>query len=458
MSTDTILIVEDEHIVANDLQLTLRRAGYTVCGIAPSVPKALELVHREKPWLVFVDIILKGELTGIDLAAELNKLDIAFIYLSANSSQQVLQLAKVTQPYGFIVKPFREKDIEVTLDIARYRYEHHQRIKEQESIADMSDAFEGIVGKSPGMLEVFELVRQVAPLDTSVLIMGETGSGKEGIANCIHRLSPRRSKPFVKVNCATLPVNLIESELFGHERGSFTGAHERRIGKFEQAAGGTIFLDEIGEMPVDMQVKLLRVLQEKEIERIGGRGAIKINVRVIAATNRNLEKEIADGRFRMDLYYRLHVFPISLPSLRERVQDIPLLATHFIQLYAEKTGKTVKGISQSALKTLMQYPWPGNVRELQHLIERSVLLCREEILKEVNLPDLPFVGPAGQHIYEDQPVKTIDELERDHILAVLARCNNRISGPGGAASMLNIPASTLSSKMKKLGIVKRHTV
>ena len=478
MTNDKILIVEDELIVANDLQLTLKRAGHSVCGIASSVPKAMELVRQEKPWLVFIDILLKGNLTGIDLASELNQLDIAFIYLSANSSSQILQLAKVTQPYGFIVKPFRAKDILVTLDIARYRYEQHRRIKEQAGFPDPHDSgqpasapvdrtdvpaypdgtyeFEGIVGKSPRMMEVFELIRQVSPLDTSVLITGETGSGKEGIADCIHRLSPRRTKPFIKVNCATLPVNLIESELFGHEKGSFTGAFDKRIGKFEAAAGGTIFLDEIGEMPVDMQVKLLRVLQEKEIERIGGRGFIKVDVRVIAATNRNLEKEIEVGKFRLDLYYRLHVFPISLPSLRERVQDIPLLVSHFIDMYAQKTGKPVKGISQPALRALLQYSWPGNVRELQHLVERSVLLCREEILKEIPLPNQPFAAPPAGSILSDRSVKTIDELERDHILAVLAKCNNRISGPGGAAALLNLPPSTLSSKMKKLGIVKRH--
>jgi DNA-binding NtrC family response regulator len=473
-STDKILIVEDELIVAGDLQMTLRRAGHTVCGIAQSVPRALEIIDKEKPWLVFLDIFLKGEQTGIDLAMQLHRRNIAFIFLSANSSQQVLREARVTKPYGFIVKPFREKDILVTLDIARYRYDQDNLLlqKQISSVAPGSrnvaaaasstetpndKAFHGIVGQSPAMLEIFDVVRQVAPLDTSVLILGDSGTGKEGIASLIHRLSPRHAKPFIKVNCAALPLTLIESELFGHEKGSFTGAFEKRIGKFEAANGGTIFLDEIGEMLPDMQVKLLRVLQEKEIERIGGNATIRIDVRVIAATNRNLEKEIAEGKFRLDLYYRLHVFPISLPSLRDRPGDIPLLVQHFIDIYAARDRRPTTGITSSAIQLLQSWTWPGNVRELQHQVERAVLLCRDNTLRECHFPDLPAIiqsTPAPHS--SDNAVKTIDELERDHILAVLAKCNNRIAGPGGAASLLNIPPSTLSSKMKRLGIVKRH--
>lgn len=482
----SILIVEDELVVAGDIRLTLERAGYTVCGIARSYHSAMEIITATPPGLVLLDIFLKGELTGIDLAAELNKKDIPFVYLSANCNTGVLEMAKVTQPSGFIVKPFREKDLLVTLDIARYRHDYKQQLKGAgdgdssparkvrtgggSSYAapgdggyavpgtSASDAngpgLNGIIGNSANMLRIFDLVKEVGPLDTSVLILGESGTGKEGIANCIHHLSPRRKGPFVKLNCAALPPNLVESELFGHEKGAFTGAYDRRIGKFEQANGGTLFLDEIGEMQPSVQVKLLRVLQEREIERIGGRETIKVNVRIIAATNCNLEKGIAEGKFRLDLYYRLNVFPVVLPALRERKGDIPLLVSYFIKMYAQKTNRPTEGISGEALVRLMEYSWPGNVRELQNLIERSVLMSNDIILQNVS-----FISPMAK---EGQPevtggqVKTIAEMERDHILSVLRTCKGRISGSGGAASLLNLPASTLKSKMKKLGIEKSY--
>ncbi len=306
------------------------------------------------------------------------------------------------------------------------------------------------------MQKVFGLVKEVGPLDTSVLILGESGTGKEGIATNIHRLSPRRNKPFVKLNCAALPPNLVESELFGHEKGSFTGAFDRRIGKFEQADGGSLFLDEIGEMPPALQVKLLRVLQEREIERIGGKETIKVNVRIIAATNSNLEKGITEGRFRLDLYYRLNVFPVILPPLRHRKEDIPLLAAHFIKMYATKTNRKTETISSEALSRLMDYPWPGNVRELQNVIERSVLMTNDSVLRDVSFMSSSTAAAPVKEAQTDEVsrVKTIAEMEREHILAVLRKCKGRISGSGGAAELLRLPASTLKSKMKKLGIEK----
>jgi DNA-binding NtrC family response regulator len=452
-----ILIVEDEFIVANDLNLMLRRAGYTICGIADSVPEARDIISREKPDLVLLDIQLKGRLTGINLAQELHEQQIAFVFLSAFSSQSILESAKSTQPYGFLVKPFREKDILVTLDIAWFRHQHDRQqaltgVTSPVTPLDKIQDFEGIIGKSKALMEVLELVAKVAPTDTSVLILGESGTGKEQIANCIHNLSPRKSKPFVKVNCAALPTNLIESELFGHEKGAFTGALERRIGKFEQASGGTILLDEIGEMPPEMQVKLLRVLQEKEIERIGGRTPIKVDVRIVAATNRNLEKEIAEGRFRLDLYYRLNIFPITLPPLRERKEDIPLLAYHFVSRYARKIGKTIADISPKVLKDLTAYHWPGNIRELEHLLERSILLSNGSVIKEIYLP--PGTQKSAAREPEETRIKTIEENERDHILAILKKCEGKIWGSGGAAELLGVPPTTLNSKMKKLGIKK----
>jgi len=494
----SILIVEDELVVAGDIRLTLERAGYTVCGVARSYHSAMEIITATPPGLVLLDIFLKGELTGIDLAGELNKRDIPFVYLSANCNTGVLEMAKVTQPSGFIVKPFREKDLLVTLDIARYRHDLKKqmrgadagdgagaRVRKRAATGDASvvgvasrqseglPGLNGIIGSSPAMLRVFELVKEVGPLDTSVLILGESGTGKEGIANCIHDLSGRRKNPLVKLNCAALPPNLVESELFGHEKGAFTGAYDRRIGKFEQASGGTLFLDEIGEMQPSLQVKLLRVLQEREIERIGGRDTIKVDVRIIAATNLNLEKAMAEGKFRLDLYYRLNVFPVILPPLRGRTEDIPLLVNHFIKMYAKKANRPTKGIAGEALARLMDYSWPGNVRELQNLIERSVLMSGETILR-----NLSFIGaPQGEVTAHDTgggqarvqdtgggqvrvqetgggQVKTIAEMEREHILSVLRTCKGRISGAGGAAELLNLPASTLKSKMKKLGIEK----
>ena len=642
-----ILIVEDQFVEANDLQLILKKAGYGVCGIARSVPIAQEMIKKERPDFVLLDIFLKGKLTGVDLAKQLREDNIPFIYLSANSNEEILSEAKTTEPYGFIVKPFREKDLLITLEIAEYRHEHsreskyrreteliHQleqvlsddsdwkqkllyigktiqpdvpfdfvtagfdnterilnnawsflrigfneyqaiglnelstitgitlgelmaihaasekdttaiffnnekfeeiiqrpslkkifaeafevssllvlplqladgitfsfcfysrrpdvynaehiallhhlqptltinieqllnvgnpgndiispKIKRSELINDHNNVtipeFEGIIGSSHLLLTVFDQITQVAPFDTSVLILGESGTGKERIADAIHNLSPRKGKPLVKINCATLPATLIESELFGHEKGSFTGATDKRTGKFEHANKGTMFLDEIGEMPVDLQVKLLRVLQEKEIEPIGSRSPIKVDVRVIAATNRNLEKEVAEGRFRLDLYYRLNVFPIELPPLRERIEDLHALAVHFIKTYNRKAGKKITGLSDKVLKNMMAYSWPGNIRELENVIERSVLMTKGTIIEEIFLPAsrVKEVGGNGQNL----SIKTIHENERDYIISILKKCNGRIWGTGGAAEILNIPPTTLKSKMKKLSIQK----
>jgi len=311
-----------------------------------------------------------------------------------------------------------------------------------------------IIGQSNSLENIFRMINHVASSDSTVLILGETGTGKELIARAIHNASPRQNKLMVKINCATLPQNLAESELFGHEKGSFTGATERRIGKFELAHNGTLFLDEIGELSLELQVKILRALQEKEIERIGGKGVIKTNVRIIAATNRNLLKEVEKGNFRADLYYRLNVFPISMPPLRDRLEDIPFLAAHFITRISKKTGRLVNSISKSALNKLMFYPWPGNVRELEHLIERSILLCTGTVLKEIHLPKIDRSETISNG--EEQKIKTIHENEREHILAILKRCKGKISGIGGAAEILKIPATTLNSKIKKFKIKREH--
>ncbi len=309
-----------------------------------------------------------------------------------------------------------------------------------------------MIGKSPGIKNVAGLISIVAGADSTVLIMGETGTGKELVARAIHNLSSRKDKLMIKVNCASLPASLIESELFGHERGSFTGAFERRIGKFELADKGTLFLDEIGELNLELQGKLLRAIQEKEIERVGGKQVISVDVRIVAATNRDLQKEVEEGKFRRDLYYRLNVFPIIVPALRERTEDIPLLVLHFITKLSNKLNRKITSISDSCLRSLMEYPWPGNIRELEHLIERSMLMTTGLVIKEVFLPKHACNEPVS--ILNQHPIKSLEQNERDHILAVLSRCNWRISGAGQAAEILGLPATTLHSRIKKLGIKK----
>jgi len=311
--------------------------------------------------------------------------------------------------------------------------------------------FSEIVGEHDRMREVYRLISRVAGSPSSVMILGETGTGKELIARAIHHSSPRKTKIMIKVNCAAMPPNLIESELFGHEKGAFTGAFERRIGKFELANQSTLFLDEIGELPVDLQVKLLRVIQEREFERIGGKNTIKVDVRIITATNRNLEMEVAEGRFRSDLYYRLNVFPIRIPSLRDRKEDVVPLARFFIDRYSKQTGISVKGMTPEVAEKLTAYEWPGNVRELEHLIERSVLLANSNVLKEVHLPAEQQESPE---LFRDQ-LTTMEEKTRQHIITTLKRCSGKIGGEGGAAEILDIPATTLHTKMKKLQIAKK---
>ena len=456
-----VLIVEDQFIEANNLRLILNKDGYSVLPIAHSVEDAHQIMERQTPEIVLLDIRLRGVLTGIDLAGSLRERDIPFVYLSANSDKPILEAAIATKPYGFLVKPFREKDVLVMLDVATYLHQHslesnvgaHARmIPTQDRRA--GNEFSNIIGKSPLFLEVLRNVKIVGPSETSVLILGESGTGKELIAQAIHRISSRKARSLVVVNCATLPANLIEAELFGHEKGTFTGALDKRIGKFEQADGSTIFLDEIGELPLDLQVKFLRVLQEKEIEPIGGQKR-KINIRVIAATNRKLEDEMAAGRFRMDLYYRLNVFPISLPPLRERKEDIVLLASHFLQVYAAKEKKVITGLADHVIRDMLNYTWPGNVRELENLMERSILLASDDI---VNVSPVPANTRKTPLVAMEDRVKTMTENERDHILTALEKCNWKIYGKGGAAELLEINGSTLHSRMKKLGIGKQGNV
>lgn len=642
-----ILIVEDEFIVANDLRLILSPAGYRVVGIAASAGEADEYLQSNRPDIVILDIRLEGNISGIEFARKLRAENIAFIYLSANSNQKVLEEARTTEPYGFLVKPFRERDLLVMLDIAWYRHTHslesklrqeehlqkqltaisneasgipekmlkvagaiqsfipfdfvtnglrppgagyfgdsgylrtgfgeyqfigekeimtvtglsqhdlsamvandpvennaclyhaetagrdrgiaslqkvifsrfrmrsclvfpvalgyglsvqycfysrqpaaytkdHIRLLERlktsleelagrtaygappatavknEAVAaggrqeDMMNhpGFKGIIGSHHLLLSALDLAAKVAPYSTSVLILGESGTGKERVAQSIHLFSPRKDGPFVKVNCAAIPATLIESELFGHEKGAFTGAIEKRKGKFELADGGTIFLDEIGELPVAMQVKLLRVLQEREIEYVGGRAPVKVNVRIVAATHRNLEKEVAEGNFRLDLYYRLNVFPITLPPLRERKPDIEALSLFFAKKFCKSFNKPFNGISETMLETLYGYDWPGNIRELENILEQSVVLNdgKSKLQLARKLP-AGVPKPPGNNIGTIEEIKGIQrQTEKEYIITILKKTNGRIRGAQGAAEMMKIKPTTLESKMAKLNI------
>jgi transcriptional regulator with GAF, ATPase, and Fis domain len=315
--------------------------------------------------------------------------------------------------------------------------------------------FEEIVGTSPALKSVLSRISKVAPSDSTVLITGETGTGKELVARAIHRRSDRASRAFVSVNCAAIPRDLIASELFGHEKGAFTGATQQRLGRFELANGGSIFLDEVGELPAETQIALLRVLQEHEFERVGGSRRIRADVRVIAATNRDLQAAINAGSFRSDLFYRLNVFPIEIPSLRERRADIPLLVEYFIDRYARKAGKNIRRVNNKTLELLQSYPWPGNIRELQNVIERSMILCETEIFSiDENWLPPPALTPEPKAQVE-LPRRLLVQ-ERDMIEAALKDTRGRVFGPTGAAAKLGIPRSTLESKIRSLKIDKNR--
>ncbi|HZE88784.1 MAG TPA: sigma 54-interacting transcriptional regulator, partial [Verrucomicrobiae bacterium] len=358
---------------------------------------------------------------------------------------------------------YKERDSELLLAIAdqvvlaiqnMLAYEEIASLKrqlEQENLYLQEErraetSFEDVVGESPAIQKVLGSVRMVAGTDSTVLVTGETGTGKELVVRAIHRLSGRKDKILVKVNCAALPSGVIESELFGHEKGAFTGALTRRAGRFEMASGGTLFLDEIGDLPLELQAKLLRVLQDGEFERVGGTQTLKVNVRMVAATNRDLKGAVEEGRFRADLFYRLNVFPIAIPPLRDRLEDVPRLTRHFAMMYSSKMGKPIGSIGEQVLGELVKYGWPGNVRELQNVIERAVILSRNGRLE---LGD-SLASPVGGS--RMKPGASLEEIEREHIRSVLESVGWRVSGESGAAKILGLKRTTLEARMSKLGI------
>jgi len=349
-------------------------------------------------------------------------------------------MLKIFDPDGAGVMPNPEISMVGSSAIAKLHASHESQPE---------NGTHGIIGNSPRLKSVLDQISLVAPTDSTVLILGETGTGKELVARAVHKLSPRRNAPFVTLNCAAVPAGLLESELFGHERGAFTGAETQRIGRFEAANGGTLFLDEVGDIPLDLQVKLLRVLQEKEFERLGSTRSSRVNVRVVAATNRDLIQMIDDKSFRADLYYRLSVFPILLPPLRERPEDIPVLIRHFATKYAERMNKAVEAIPSETMEAMLSYNWPGNIRELQNFIERGVIISQSPVFQ----PDLGQI--QHQRTKPRNNSQTLNDATRNHILQILDEANWVIGGRHGAATRLGIPRTTLISKMRRLGIESR---
>jgi len=322
-----------------------------------------------------------------------------------------------------------------------------------EAEINLENRYEDIVGESKQLRQVLSEIETVAPTDATILIQGETGTGKELLARAAHRLSPRRDRTFIKINCAAIPAGLLESELFGHEKGAFTGAIARKIGRLELAHEGTLFLDEVGELPLDLQPKILRALQEREIERVGGTRPIPVNIRLIAATNRDLAQMVADKQFRADLFYRLKVFPILSPPLRERADDIAVLVRHFVATHSRRMGKTIESIPQETMQTLVRWPWPGNIRELENFLERAVILTRGRVLY-APLAELETTTPPSAEPVAATDKPTLRDNERDHIIRVLRETKGQIGGPDGAAARLSVIRTTLNSKLKKLGIEK----
>jgi DNA-binding NtrC family response regulator len=453
-----VFVVDDDASIRDSLSDLIGSAGLNVQTFA-SAQEFLTSPRPDAPSCLVLDVQLPG-LSGLDLQQELANVDvqIPIIFITGHGDIPMTVRAMKAGAIEFLTKPFRDEDLLNAVQQAMNRTRQIERLRNKSADEKIysKDGFRSevnfseIVGRSAGLYRVLKEVETVAPTDSTVLIYGETGTGKELIARAIHNLSPRCSNAFVKLNCAAIPTGLLESELFGHEKGAFTGAIAQRIGRFELASRGTIFLDEIGDIPLELQPKLLRVLQEREFERLGSTRTLHSDARLIAATNAELTRKVADKQFREDLYYRLNVFPITIPPLRERRGDIPLLVRHFVQKYALRMGKQIDTIPPTAMNALLEYHWPGNVRELENVIERAVILCEggtfsvdETWLKressQVRGPAVAFPG-------------SLLGREKEIIETALAESSGKIAGAAGAAAQLGIPRQTLESKIKRLGI------
>lgn len=470
-----VLVVDDEPFNIDLVVQELEEAGIVPTAVDDGA-SALAAAKRGNLDLILLDAIMPG-LDGFAVCARLkadaDTRDIPVIFMTALRDEQDKVRAFSAGAVDYVTKPFQTRELlarvrtHVELRRAqaaleqqnrrlRAEIEAHRRAKE--SIRHLVDEIDAglnggeIVGNAPPLLDLIGRLQLVAATDSTVLVLGETGTGKELVARAVHGRSPRRAQPLVKVNCAALPRDLVESELFGHEKGAFTGATQQHKGRFELADGGTIFLDELGELPLEAQVKLLRVLQEGEFERIGGSRTFKTDARVIAATNRDLTGEVEAGRFRSDLFYRLNVFPLTVPSLRERRDDIPLLARHFLTKTARKLGKDFLDLSPGFVEQALAYAWPGNIRELENAVTRAAILSPGPLLEVTD----PLAASSPERLVsrpqEPHPIRTLEMVEREHIEATLQHTQGIIEGEHGAAALLGLHPSTLRGRMRKLAI------
>ena len=445
MSSAKILIVDDELIMRESLAGWLKRDGHTI-QTAPSGEEALDKLKETHFDIMLVDIKMEG-ISGLDVLQHVKESDpdVAVVMITAYGSIPTAIEAMKNGAYDYMLKPFDPNELGVLIEkIIRYQEQEREMLFLREEHKERT-RFESMIGQSQPMQDIFNLIRDVAPMDSTVLITGETGTGKGLAAKAIHTNSPRCNGPFVTVNCGAIPEHLMETELFGHQKGAFTDAKETKKGRLELAHGGTIFLDEVGEISRRMQIDLLRVIEDRVFYRVGGTQPMEVDFRVIAATNRNLEKAIKDGSFREDLFYRLNVVSMEMPPLNQRKEDIPLLADHFLQRFIQETNKAIDKINREAMDELMLYDWPGNVRELENAIERAVVVGKERQIMPEDLPILchdPLLAPRDN---------SLKEIEKAHIRQILTDYNWNIAR---SAKTLGIDRSTLYSKIKKYNIQK----
>jgi two-component system response regulator PilR (NtrC family) len=453
-----ILVVDDEESIREFLDIMLRKEGYEVT-LAEDGARAIDLLKKKTFDLVISDLQMP-QVTGMELLKHVrdNFPDLLFMMITAFGTTETAVEAMKMGAYDYITKPFKIDEVRIVIGNAlkSKNLEVENRVLKKE--LGKENSFQNIVGNSESMHRIFDLVRRVSQAPTNVLVTGESGTGKEVVAKAIHYNGPLKDRPFVTINCGAIPENLMESEMFGHKKGSFTGAVVDKSGLFEVADGGTLFLDEVGELPLSIQVKLLRAIQERIIRRVGATDDIKVDVRIIAATNRDLEKMVNDGTFRQDLYYRLNVIQIKTPSLRERRDDIPLLANHFLKKYNDRLGKNIGGISQEAMEMLKKYDYPGNVRELENIIERTVALESGSTILPESLP--PFVNtPSGRKMASSQEIeigpegidldKIIGQIEKELLVKAIHVANGTKKR---AAKLLNISFRSMRYRVEKYGL------
>ena len=435
-----VYVVDDDPSAREGVARLIRSAGLMTKTFG-SGEEFLAAQRPKIPSCLVLDVNLPG-VNGLDLQHELEKSgsQLPIIFLTGHGDIPMAVRAVRAGAASFLTKPVDDQDLlnAITQSIGYYL--------EEETGFDQNVC--GMVGESPAFQEVLRNIRIVAPTDATVLVYGETGTGKELIARAIHDLSGRSKQPFIKVNCAAIPATLLESELFGHEKGSFTGAFAQKLGRFELAHKGTLFLDEIGEIPLELQSKLLRAIQEQELERLGGNRTIHVDIRLVAATNRNLKEMVDQGKFRSDLYYRLHVFPLTVPPLRERQRDIPLLIRYFAQKYAKRLNREIEEIPTATIEALTKYAWPGNIRELQHIIERSVILTTGRVLH--------VAIPQSTQTSVTQSDSLDEATDREQVLQALVESGGKVGGNCGAAARLGVPRTTLQARMKKLNIKREY--